>query len=299
MSNNNNDNILSCANCGKGEEKSINLKSCTACKLVKYCNRECQIAHRPQHKKECKKRAAELHEEALFKEHPPNEDCPICFLRMPSSNSGARYMSCCGKMICSGCIYEVENMNDAVICPFCRFARVRFEDNVESIIKRMKLGDPRAFFDYGCFHNTGEEGFPLDHSKALDFWRRAAKLGHAGANFNIGCAYNSGTTVDFDMKKAKHHWELAAMKGDETARHNLGCIEERENNMDRAVKHWILAAGSGENRSLKKIQGLYSTGHATKDDYAKALQAYQTYLEEIKSDKRDEAGATFENYRYY
>jgi len=40
-----------CANCGKGEEESGKLKSCTACKLVKYCNRECQIAHRPQHKK--------------------------------------------------------------------------------------------------------------------------------------------------------------------------------------------------------------------------------------------------------
>ena len=38
---------------------------------VKYCNRECQIAHRPQHKKECKQRAAELHEEALFKQPPP------------------------------------------------------------------------------------------------------------------------------------------------------------------------------------------------------------------------------------
>ena len=48
-----------CANCGKGEDSSIKLKACAACKLVKYCNRECQIAHRPQHKKACKKRAAE------------------------------------------------------------------------------------------------------------------------------------------------------------------------------------------------------------------------------------------------
>ena len=71
--------LTTCANCGKGEESSGDLKACTACKLVKYCNRECQIAHRPLHKKACKKRAAELHDEALFKEHPPPEDCPICF----------------------------------------------------------------------------------------------------------------------------------------------------------------------------------------------------------------------------
>ena len=60
------DNNVSCANCGKGEDESNKLKACTACKLAKYCSRECQIAHRPQHKKECKKRAAELHDEELL-----------------------------------------------------------------------------------------------------------------------------------------------------------------------------------------------------------------------------------------
>ena len=51
------DDIIVCANCGKGEgeESAGDLKSCTACKLVNYCNRDCQIAHRSQHKKACKK----------------------------------------------------------------------------------------------------------------------------------------------------------------------------------------------------------------------------------------------------
>ena len=49
--------ISTCAACGKADD---NLKSCTACHLVKYCNRKCQISHRPKHKKECRKRAAEL-----------------------------------------------------------------------------------------------------------------------------------------------------------------------------------------------------------------------------------------------
>jgi len=98
--NNNKDDIPDiCANCGKGEESTGSLKACTACKMVKYCNRECQIAHRSQHKKACKKRAAELHDEALFKEVEP-EDCPICFLRMPYLMSGSTYMPCCGKVIC-------------------------------------------------------------------------------------------------------------------------------------------------------------------------------------------------------
>ena len=63
------DSLSMCANCGKGEEESGKLKSCNACKEVQYCNRDCQLAHCPMHKKACKKRAAELHEEKLSNNH--------------------------------------------------------------------------------------------------------------------------------------------------------------------------------------------------------------------------------------
>ena len=84
MSNDNNVMPSICANCGKGEDESDSLKACTACKLVRYCSRECQKTHRPQHKRECRKRAKEIHDEELFKQPPPPEECPICFLRIPS-----------------------------------------------------------------------------------------------------------------------------------------------------------------------------------------------------------------------
>ena len=44
---------------------------------------------------------------------------------------------------------------------------------------------------------------------------------------------------------------------------------------------------------------MYSKGCATKDDYAKALQAYQAYLSEIKSDDRDKAAAFSDDFKYY
>jgi len=49
-----------CANCGKQGSDIVKLKNCTACRLVKYCGVDCQKAHRKQHKKACKQRAAEL-----------------------------------------------------------------------------------------------------------------------------------------------------------------------------------------------------------------------------------------------
>ena len=46
-----------CAACGKAGDE---LKMCTACKMVKYCNRDCQKTHWSMHKAECKRRAAKL-----------------------------------------------------------------------------------------------------------------------------------------------------------------------------------------------------------------------------------------------
>ena len=141
-----------CANCGKGEEKSISLKACGGCKMVKYCSRDCQKAHRPQHKKECRKRAAGLHDEKLFKDHPQFEECPICFLRLPQT--GSKYKSCCGKIVCSGCIYAGAKMdgNADQLCPFCRTPAPKTDDDmIKRLKKRAEAEDFQAIHELGFF----------------------------------------------------------------------------------------------------------------------------------------------------
>ena len=115
----------------------------------------------------------------------------------------------------------------------------------------------------------------------------------------VGNAYVFGRGVERDEKKAIHYWELAAMGGDEYARHNLGIFENNAGNYERALKHFMIAVGSGYNVSLKPVKQLCMRGRAKKDDYAKALQAYQAYLSEVKSDQRDAAQAADEEYKYY
>ena len=190
------DSICICANCGIGGEgdndiqlNDIQLKTCTACKMVKYCSRECQIAHRPQHKKECKKRAAELHDEKLFKQPPQLEDCPICFLLMPSLWSGHKYMTCCGKFICTGCVVANIVMNGADLCPFCRTPIPATDEQfMKNYEKRVELGDVHAIYDAGCLYDAGTDGFPQNKAKALELWQQAAELGHTESYYNIGNA---------------------------------------------------------------------------------------------------------------
>ena len=109
----------------------------------------------------------------------------------------------------------------------------------------------------------------------------------------------NGNGVERDEKKGVHYYKLAAIGGNEVARYNLGNFEERAGNMTRALKHYMIAAESGDKISLKEIQKLYSNGLATKEDYTEALRVYQAYLAEIKSEQRDAAATVWGYRRYY
>jgi TPR repeat protein len=289
-----------CVNCGKVGSDITN--TCNKCKSVKYCNAACKKKHRHKHKKECERRVAELHDEKLFKQPPQEEDCPICFIRMPSLMSGSVYMTCCGKVICCGCIYAnlVKRNKKDSLCAFCRTPSANSdEDNIERLKKRVEAGDAEAVYSVGNHYYHGDYGFPQNYTKALKLFHQAAELGYAPAYTNVGSCYINGQGVEVDKKMAKHYYELAAMAGNEVARNNVGIHEQKAGNIDRAIKHYTIAAQGGEADCVKNIQRLFLIGRATKDDYTKALSAYQTYLGEIKSAQRDEAATADDFYKYY
>jgi len=246
----------------------------------------------------------ELHDEKLFKQPPrPHEDCPICMIRLPNLGTGRVYMECCGKLICRGCFHAFQSRitkRKDDVCPFCRAANYTSdEETIKQFKIRTDLNDSQALFDMGYMYRDGDYGLSQSYAKALELWHRAAELGNADAYCLIGNAYKFGEGVEADEKKAKHYYELAAMAGNVQARHNLGGMEGNTGNMDRALKHWMMAVKDGCSESLKYIKMLYSNGQATKNDYAKALRSFQTYLDAIKSDQRDEAAAYSEEYKYY
>ena len=290
-----------CANCGKGEEKSDDLKACTACKVVKYCNRECQIAHRPQHKKACKKRAAELYDAELFKEPPPRKECPICMLPFPlyEDHTGMTFHTCCGKEICNGCVDTMEESGAEDLCPFCKAPPPRSnEEKVERTEKLMEKGNADAFYMLGGYYFEGCYGMPQDWAKANEFYLKAGQLGCANAYYNLGNSYFVGRGVEVDRKKATHYYELAAMNGDVKARHNLGMMEGQAGNHQRANKHLLIAARAGLKKSLDMVKVGYMAGYVTKDEYANTLREYQKSQDEMKSEARDKALASRNQIRH-
>ena len=175
----NEDSISICSNCGK-EGSDVN-NICNKCKMVKYCNAACKKKHRSKHKKQCEEhirieaeQAAKLHDIELFKQ-PPSQfgDCPICFLLSPTLKTGRRYQTCCGKVICSGCIYaplydSQGNKVDNQKCPFCRVVAPKSnEEAVKRSNKLVEAGDPEAIYNLGCYYRDGQYGQPQDYKKAL------------------------------------------------------------------------------------------------------------------------------------
>ena len=158
----------------------VNLKSC---KLVKYCNANCQRNHWSKHKKLCKQRVAELCDEELFEDPRAKEDCPICFLPMPKKliccislppatiSSVPIYntaianeelagevmeilIPCCGKFMCTGVYTPSVGLTEK--CPFCNAKREsKDEENIAKILKRVEANDAGAICMLGNYFEHG------------------------------------------------------------------------------------------------------------------------------------------------
>ena len=280
-----------CAACGK-EGNSDDMNTCNKCRMVKYCNAACKKKHRSKHKKKCDRRVAELHDEQLFKEPPPSEECPICMLPMPPSDQRT-FKVCCGKLICNGCIHAIKIGEGKDLCPFCRTPPPRSDK--EEIIRMKKLADNGngiAVNSLALDYAHGIGGLPQDWAKAHELYLKAGELGCVEAYFNLGMSYDFGHGVEVDKKKAKHYYELAAIGGSPQARYNLGCDEGNTGNHERAMKHFIIAAKTGVERALKAVKKGYANGVVTKDEYASTLRAYHEWKKEMKSDERNNAAAS-------
>ena len=154
----------------------------------------------------------------------------------------------------------------------------------EQFMKRIEANDPVAICQIGTVrYNEG------DYKSAFEHWTRAADLGEVEAHYQLSTFYRDGQGVEKDEKRELHHTEQAAIGGHPHARHNLGWIGEECGRMDRAVKHWIVAAKLGHDESLDTVKRVYMTGYASKEDFAAALRGHQAAVDATKSPQRDEA----------
>jgi TPR repeat protein len=293
----------SCANCGKVEGgEIIKLKTCGACKLVKYCGKDCQSAHRRRHGKACKKRKAELDDEALFREPAKPDECPICRDMLPTKQSGRVFMPCCGKIFCSGCrhAHALQSIGSPTghACAFCRAGIHSVEECMKMYEQRVEANDADATYGLGDIYFKGDNdyGIKKDVDKAVELFHRAAELGSAPAYRMLG--FVCLTENQDDVLKAKQFYEKGAIGGCTYSRFILGVDEANLGSFDRAIKHWLIGARFGDIRAVNKIKNSVAEGNATRDHYEQALEGYKQHLEDVRSDLRERAAAYSDQYKY-
>jgi tetratricopeptide (TPR) repeat protein len=262
-----------------------------------------------------RRRAAELRDEALFKDPPDKEDCPICFLPMPrrliccmslppatilsvpihdfaeANNEDLEnepmdiYYPCCGKSVCGGCVHSFHGFDNDK-CPFCNSDRAgkTVEDEVEEMRKRVEANDPASIYLLANDYHRGLNGIQQNRAKAIELFTKSAEIGYMKAHNNLASIYHEGG----NLKKAKFHFEAAAMAGNEVARFNVGVMEAQSGNLDRAIKHLRIAASAGCYQSMYAlIFDFFEEGSISRESIDSTLTSYNNSCAEMRSEARD------------
>lgn len=290
-----------CASCGIAAVDNVTLKKCP-CNLVKYCSVDCQVNHRPEHKKACKKRLSELRDVVLFR--MPDEshlgECPICCLPLPLDASKSIMMPCCSKHICKGCHYtNMKRQAEAELeskCAFCREPAPKSQEDMDSRnTKRVEANDCSAIAEMG--KSRRDAG---DYEGAVKYFTKAAELGDVNAHHELAVIYDTGVIygnrgggIRKDHKKFMYHLEEACIGGHVMARCDLGGVEQMKGNRERSAKHNIIAAKQGDPPALNVVKMYFTNGDVSKEDYDSTLREHQAALDATKSAQRERAYAYF------
>ena len=71
------------------------------------------------------------------------------------------------------------------------------------------------------------------------------------------------------------------------ARYNLGCAEAQSGNMERAMKHWKIAASAGDYHSMHGLIQYFKKGLVSGESLDSTLIAYNNSCAEMRSEARD------------
>jgi hypothetical protein len=77
------------------------------------------------------------------------------------------------------------------------------------------------------------------------------------------------------------------LAGNEVARFNVGLIEADSGNMERAVKHWNIAASAGNYRAMFTLIKFFEQGLVSRESMDSTLTAYNSSCAEFRSEARD------------
>ena len=138
-----------------------------------------------------------------------------------------------------------------------------------------------------------------DYSMAMTWFRKAADLGNAVAQNNIGWLYENGFGVGQDYAEAMSWFLKAANQRYAEAQNNIGWLYKNgwgiRQDYSEAMTWFRKAADGGNPRAQQNIGVLYQNGRGVKQDYAEAMSWFRKAADQGNTDAQVNIGWLYQN----
>ena len=245
-------------------------------------------------------------------EDPQDDECVLCCYPLPLKPIERTYKSCCGEVICLGCIIAEERVliigenvekpiqgskeeewefgtmltsEQSCVCPFCR---AEPPTNDTEMLKRLwrqidDYNDANAMNMLGGYYMEGTHGPTQNLKNGEELLKRSYNLGHPDAANNLYAYYSDYVP---NPVLAKKYLEGGVKRGSAACMNNLGNIAFKSGNYAEATRLWMTAARSGDATVLRNLIYCYQAGLLSKDDLATTLRAHKATIDKGKNESR-------------
>ena len=133
-----------------------------------------------------------------------------------------------------------------------------------SVRKRAEKGEALAMLELGSAYCQGRLRLAKDEAAGASWYERAADLGNAGAQYNLGIFYRDGTGVEQDLAEALRRFRQAAEQGDAAAQCAIGQAYHFGHGVpfdfERAAHYFRLAVKGGDASAMTSLGVCYCNG---------------------------------------
>ena len=140
--------------------------------------------------------------------------------------------------------------------------------------KAAELGLAKAQFNLGLSYQKGQ-GASKDIHKAIEWFRKSAEQGYAKAEAKMGYYTVTGTGVKQNFTEALRWYRRAAEHGDIASYADIGHFYAQGNGVkkdkNRAAQYYIMGAEKGDPEAQYWLGRAYQLGRGIKHDSARAL----------------------------
>ncbi len=130
----------------------------------------------------------------------------------------------------------------------------------------------------GIIHYEAIGGTQQDHQKAKEWTQKAANLGNARAQDQLGVMYRDGIGTPIDYQQALYWYTKSAEQGFAAAQNNIGHLYHNgygvQQSTDKAIEWYEKAAKQGYTLAQYNLGLIYAQDDGVRQDYQKAVEWY-------------------------